>query len=110
MIAPEKGAFYLTSNCKTLVAFRSSLCRVGFHKMALVVSISIFFVTNILFVITRCLFYFQVATQVAVLISKIARMELREWPELLPTLLKVCLYIYICMHVDGVNQIHYYVL
>lgn len=30
----------------------------------------------------------QVATQVAVLISKIARMELREWPELLPTLLK----------------------
>lgn len=64
--------------------------------MVLVVSISIFFVTIILFVITRCLFYFQVATQVAVLISKIARMELREWPELLPTLLKVCLYMYAC--------------
>lgn len=30
----------------------------------------------------------QVATQVAVLISKIARMELKDWPELLPTLLK----------------------
>lgn len=73
----------------------------GFSSSA----ISIFFVTIILFVITRCLFYFQVATQVAVLISKIARMELREWPELLPTLLKVCLYMY--MHVDGVNQIHY---
>ena len=63
--------------------------------MVLVVSISIFFVTIILFVFTRCLFYFQVATQVAVLISKIARMELREWPELLPALLKVCLYMYV---------------
>ena len=51
--------------------------------------------TIIVFVFTRCLFYFQVATQVAVLISKIARMELREWPELLPTLLKVCLYMYV---------------
>ena len=29
------------------------------------------------------------ATQVAVLISKIARIELKDWPELLPTLLKV---------------------
>lgn len=79
---------------QTLVDFRASLWRAGFHKMALVVSISIFFVTIMLFVIMRCQFYFQVATQVAVLISKIARMELREWPELLPTLLKVCLYLY----------------
>jgi len=30
----------------------------------------------------------QVATQIAVLISKIARTELKDWPELLPTLLK----------------------
>lgn len=90
---------------QTLVAFRATLCRVVLHKMVLVVSISIFFVTIISFVITRCLFYFQVATQVAVLISKIARMELREWPELLPTLLKVCLYMY--LHVDRVNQICY---
>ena len=55
------------------------------------------------FVITRCLFYFQVATQVAVLISKIARMELREWPELLPTLLKVSLYMYACRQSKSVT-------
>ena len=45
----------------------------------------------------RCFFtafivsLFQIAIQVAVLISKIVRIETREWPELFPLLLKVCL-------------------
>ena len=42
MIAPEKGVFLLVK-LQTLVAFRASLCRVGFHKMALVVLQSVSF-------------------------------------------------------------------
>lgn len=49
-------------------------------------------------------FVSQVATQVAVLISKVARVGLRDWPELFPALLQVCLHvannkclIYICI-------------
>lgn len=37
------------------------------------------------------LFVFQVATQVAVLISKVARMGIKDWPELFPSLLQVCI-------------------
>ena len=34
----------------------------------------------------------QVATQVAVLISKVARVGIRDWPELFPALLQVCVH------------------
>jgi len=38
------------------------------------------------------LFVSQVATQVAVLISKVARVGIRDWPELFPALLQVCVH------------------
>ena len=37
-------------------------------------------------------FVSQIATQVAVLISKVARVGIRDWPELFPALLKVCVH------------------
>ena len=37
-------------------------------------------------------FVSQVATQVAVLISKVARVGIRDWPELFPALLQVCVH------------------
>ena len=43
-------------------------------------------------------FFLQVITQVAVLISKIARMGLGDWPELLPCLLKVWMCTFVLKH------------
>jgi len=37
-------------------------------------------------------FVSQVATQVAVLISKVARVGIRDWPELFPAVLQVCVH------------------